>query len=245
MHIILKSLRENDISIRRRALDILYLMASTETSDKIVQELLNYSEEWADILIKEELVLKIAILAERFAENLQWYIDVVVRLVSSSGDYITDDIWFRIIQMITGFGKESNPELQKYAAQKLFNTLRLAHVHETLVAIGSYVLSEYSGYLVELGKEPLVIFETINKHYPNTSEKVKAMILNSYAKLAAKYADLKVPVMEVYSLCGGLLFVVIIRTFRPGYSTEKLRVYKNFGGRRGHLKQSVFQDTHL
>lgn len=58
---------------------------------------MSYSEDWADASIKEELVLKIAILAERYAEDLVWYVDVVIRLVGSSGDYVTDDIWFRII----------------------------------------------------------------------------------------------------------------------------------------------------
>lgn len=53
-------------------------------------------------------MLKIAILSERFAENLIWYIDVVIRLVNSSGEFVTEDIWFRIIQIITGFGKEVN-----------------------------------------------------------------------------------------------------------------------------------------
>jgi AP-2 complex subunit alpha len=46
-----------------------------------VEELLNYSDE-ADLSIKEELVLKIAILAEKFAPNLTWYIDVMIRLLS-------------------------------------------------------------------------------------------------------------------------------------------------------------------
>jgi AP-2 complex subunit alpha len=53
--------------------------------------------------------------------------------VSSSGDFVTEDIWFRIIQMITGFGKEINPAIQKYAAQKVFGALNIPHVHETLV----------------------------------------------------------------------------------------------------------------
>jgi len=42
-------------------------------------------------------VLKIAILAERYADNLMWYIDIVVRLVNSSGEYVTEDIWYRIV----------------------------------------------------------------------------------------------------------------------------------------------------
>lgn len=98
----------NDISIKRRALELLYLMCTEKTSTRIVEELLGYAEgktkivfdfliEWADLQIKEELVLKIAILSERFAENLIWYIDIVIRLVNSSGEYVTEDIWFRII----------------------------------------------------------------------------------------------------------------------------------------------------
>jgi len=94
---ILKSLKSNDISIKRRALDLLYLMCTQNTAKKIVEELLAYAEEKVDLVIKEELVLKIAILAEKFADNLIWYIDSVIKLISSSGDFVTDDIWFRII----------------------------------------------------------------------------------------------------------------------------------------------------
>lgn len=49
------------------------------------------------MVFKEELVLKTAILAEKFADDMQWYVDVVVQLVSIAGDFVTEDIWFRII----------------------------------------------------------------------------------------------------------------------------------------------------
>ena len=51
----------------------------------------------------EELVLKIAILAEKFAINLSWYIDVIIKLIEYAGDYTADDLWFRVAQMVTGF----------------------------------------------------------------------------------------------------------------------------------------------
>ena len=43
---------------------------------------------------KEELVLKIAILAEKFAGDLEWYIDVIIKLISTSGEFVTNEIWF-------------------------------------------------------------------------------------------------------------------------------------------------------
>ena len=61
-------------------------MCNYNNVGKIVEEMLNFNEE-TDMTIKEELVLKIAILSEKFAPNLTWYIDVVIRLLSKSGDY--------------------------------------------------------------------------------------------------------------------------------------------------------------
>jgi AP-2 complex subunit alpha len=125
---ILLALTDEDISIRRRSLDMLFLMASPESAERIVDELISYLESCADFTLKDELVLKIAILAERYARNQVWYIDVVVRLLGTAGEFITDDIWYRIIQLITGFG-QYNSDLQHYAAQKLYAVLSLAHVN--------------------------------------------------------------------------------------------------------------------
>ena len=96
LDVILLLLRDPDISIAKRALDILYLLCTPTESPRVIKELLKFSDA-APPNIKEELVLKIVILAEKFAEDILWYIDVVVRLITSSGNYITDEIWYRVI----------------------------------------------------------------------------------------------------------------------------------------------------
>ena len=58
------SLKDVDISIRRRALDLLFTMCTPSTAADICAELLKYLEV-ADFSLRDELVLKIAILAER------------------------------------------------------------------------------------------------------------------------------------------------------------------------------------
>jgi len=57
----------------------------------VVNELLAYLNE-DDYALKEELVLKIAILAERFALNLNWYVDVVIKLIELEGNYVSKEI---------------------------------------------------------------------------------------------------------------------------------------------------------
>jgi Adaptin N terminal region len=61
---IIASLKDPDVSIRRRALDLLFTMTNEGNADEIVTELLKYLNV-ADFSMREELVLKTAVLAER------------------------------------------------------------------------------------------------------------------------------------------------------------------------------------
>lgn len=63
---IISSLSDPDISIRRRALDLLFAMCNSQNVTDIVGELLQYLDI-ADLSMREELVLKCALLAERCA----------------------------------------------------------------------------------------------------------------------------------------------------------------------------------
>jgi AP-2 complex subunit alpha len=89
---IAESLHDPDISIRRRALDLLYGMCDCKNAQAVVQELLDYLVV-SDFAIREELVLKIAILAEKYAPTQRWYVDVVLTMMDKAGDYVSDDIW--------------------------------------------------------------------------------------------------------------------------------------------------------
>lgn len=87
-----ESLHDADISIRRRALDLLYGMCDAGNAVGIVDRLLDYLV-LSDFAIRDEIVLKVAILAEKFAPNQRWYIDVVLSLIDKAGDFVSDDIW--------------------------------------------------------------------------------------------------------------------------------------------------------
>jgi AP-2 complex subunit alpha len=65
------SLKDRDVSVRRRALDLLYSMCDGTNAKTIVGELLKYLGV-ADYTLREEMVLKIAILTEKFATEYEW-----------------------------------------------------------------------------------------------------------------------------------------------------------------------------
>ena len=206
---VLFSLKDTDISIRKRALDLLFAMCSRENAKEIVSELFNYLAV-ADFLIKEEMVLKIAILAERYATDYRWYLDTVLQLITIAGDHVSDDIWHRVVQIVT-----NREELQRYSAEAMLRSLYPMHVHETNVKVAAYVLGEF-GYLLteepDAGEDgvdpamappkfivtPIAMFEALHKHFWSVSTATKSIMLHSYMKLLNLYEDLEPPIAEVF-----------------------------------------------
>ena len=60
-------------------------------------------------------VLKVAILAEKYATDYTWYVDVILNLIRIAGDYVSDEVWFRVIQIVI-----NRDDVQGYAAKTVF-----------------------------------------------------------------------------------------------------------------------------
>ncbi|PSR86518.1 AP-2 complex subunit alpha-1 like [Actinidia chinensis var. chinensis] len=175
---IITSLKDPDISIRRRALDLLYGMCDVSNTKDIVEELLQYLST-ADFAMREELSLKAAILAEKFAPDLSWYVDVILQLIDKAGDFVSDDIWFRVVQFVT-----NNEDLQPYAAVKAREYLDKPAIHETMVKVSAYILGEYSHLLARRpGCSPKEIFSIIHEKLPTVSTSTIPILLSTYAKI--------------------------------------------------------------
>ena len=128
-HTIILSLRDRDISVRRRALDLLYSMCDVDNAELIVGELLRYLKV-ADYGLREEMVLKIAISTEKYATSYKWYVDTILQLISSAGDHVGDEVWYRVVQITT-----NTEDLQEYAAKAVFEHLKAPSCHESLIKI--------------------------------------------------------------------------------------------------------------
>jgi AP-1 complex subunit gamma-1 len=79
-NIILDCLRDGDISIRRRALELSYALITDQNVRILVRELLAFLEV-ADDEFKLGLTTQICLAAERFAPNKRWHIDTVLRVL--------------------------------------------------------------------------------------------------------------------------------------------------------------------
>ena len=60
-------------------------------------------------------VLKVAILAEKYATDYKWYVDVILNLIRLAGDYVSEEVWYRVIQIVI-----NRDDVQGYAAKTVF-----------------------------------------------------------------------------------------------------------------------------
>lgn len=190
--VIQSSLQDPDVSIRKRGLDLLYVMCDKSNSTEIVNHLVTYLAT-ATFEMREELVLKIAILAEKFATDLRWYIDVILQLIQLAGDFVTEDIWYRVVQIVT-----NNEDLQDYAASTCFKFLNTQpHIHENGIKVGAYILGEFGDQISDKSLTGQQIFDVLQSKFKTSSNTTKALLLSAYVKFANTYPELKAPIGAV------------------------------------------------
>src|SRR5271168_168701 len=191
--IIIGSLKDRDISVRRKGLDLLYSMCDATNAQPIVGELLQYLQN-ADFAIREEMVLKIAILTEKYATDIQWYVDISLRLIAMAGDHVSDEVWQRVIQIVT-----NNEELQVYAAQNTLQYVKADHCHETLVKIGGYILGEFGHLIAEdKGCSPIEQFMALQSKMMSASDTTRALLLSSFVKFVNLFPEIKPQLHQMF-----------------------------------------------
>ena len=192
---ILECLRDPDISIRRRALDLSFTLINDGNVRVLIRELLAFLEV-ADNEFKPIMTSQIGVAADRFAPNKRWHVDTMLRVLKLAGNYVKEQILSSFVRLIA-----TTPDLQTYSVQKLYAGLKDDITQEGLTLAGTWVIGEYGDALLRGGQyeeEELVqevkesdivdLFNTIlNSAY--SSQIVTEYIITSAMKLTARLKD--------------------------------------------------------
>uniref|UniRef100_A0A8C9SE62 AP-2 complex subunit alpha n=1 Tax=Scleropages formosus TaxID=113540 RepID=A0A8C9SE62_SCLFO len=183
---------ERDVSVRQRAVDLLYAMCDRSNAQQIVAEMLNYLET-ADYSIREEIVLKVAILAEKYAVDYSWYVDTILNLIRIAGDYVSEEVWYRVIQIVI-----NRDDVQGYAAKTVFEALQAPACHENLLKVGGYILGEFGNLIAgDPRSSPLVQFNLLHSKFHLCSVPTRALLLSTYIKFINLFPEIKGTIQEV------------------------------------------------
>ncbi|KHJ48270.1 adaptin region [Trichuris suis] len=185
---------ERDVSVRTRAVDLLYAMCDKSNATEVVQEMLAYLQ-YADYSIREEMVLKVAVLAEKYAKDYGWYVDIILNLIRVAGEFVSEEVWYRVIQVVV-----NREDVQGYAAKTVFEALQASCCHENMVKVGAYILGEFGNLIAgDPRSSPLVQFRLLHSTYHLCSNQTKSILLSTYVKFVNLFPEIKPQIMEVFA----------------------------------------------
>jgi AP-1 complex subunit gamma-1 len=201
---IVDCLKDPDISIRRRALDLIYALVTKANVVALVKELLNYlSLTTGDKEFKTDLTEKICVVIERFSPNEQWHIDTVIEVLSTAGAYAQPHVVTDLIALVS-----QTDELYAYSVHKLYDCLKKIKPNQfSLAQVAVWAVGEFGELLTstegaqaasiegsDMKFAPveemavLAIFKTLATH-PSADVLIKQYILTALAKLIRRFTD--------------------------------------------------------
>lgn len=139
---IIECLKDTDISIRKRALDVTYCLVDEENIKSMVKELLNFLLV-ADLEFKEELVSKICMCVDKYAPNRQWQIDTLIKVMCLAGNFVREEVRSKFCTIVA-----ASPELHTYSVHKIFLNMKDNLNQEALVIAGIWCVGEFGDMLI-------------------------------------------------------------------------------------------------
>ncbi|TPX69712.1 hypothetical protein CcCBS67573_g06774 [Chytriomyces confervae] len=147
---ILDCLKDSDVSIRHRALDLSFFLINSSNIRILTRELLSFIEV-AESDIKSSVASRIVDFAGRFRPNKRWEIDTTIRVMRAAGAQVDASTVNHSVKLIT----TSSKDLQLYSVRKLYNLVRLegdlALSQEGLVLVTVWCVGEFGDVLVRGG----------------------------------------------------------------------------------------------
>lgn len=139
-------------------------------------------------------MLKVAILAEKYATDYKWYVDVILNLIRLAGDYVSEEVWYRVIQIVI-----NREDVQGYAAKTVFEALQAPACHENMVKVGGYILGEFGNLIAgDARSAPLVQFRLLHSKYHLCSLATRALLLTTYVKFINLFPEIKTVIEDIF-----------------------------------------------
>ncbi|KAL1565654.1 AP-1 complex subunit gamma-2-like isoform X1 [Salvia divinorum] len=190
---ILECVKDPDASIRKRALELVYLLVYESNAKSLTKELVDYLEV-SDPEFKGDLTAKICSIVEKFSPEKLWYIDQMLKVLSEAGNYVKDEVWHALIVVITN---ASN--LHGYTVRALYKAVQKSSEQETLVRVAVWCIGEYGEMLISNAglldvEDPIAVTEAetvdlvetaINRNSLDLT--TQAMCLIALLKLSSRY----------------------------------------------------------
>ncbi|KAL6912296.1 hypothetical protein ACP4OV_001101 [Aristida adscensionis] len=202
---ILECVKDADASIRKRALELIFLLINDTNVKPLTKELVDYLDV-ADPDFKGDLTAKICSIVEKFSQEKLWYLDQMFKVLAVSGNHVKDDVWHALIVVLSNAS-----ELQGYSVRSLYKALKASGEQGSLVRVAVWCIGEYGEMLVNNvgmleGEEPITVTESdaldavevaLNRYSADVT--ARAMCLVALLKLTSRFPSTSERIKQIVS----------------------------------------------
>jgi len=153
--LVVDCLEDADDTLKIKTLDLLFRMTNKSNVQPIVDKLLEYLQQAPrESKVREDLVLKIHSLGEKFSPSKTWYVKTMNTLFEMGGDLITHDICSKFIKVVSDFEGEAGGEHFRESTIKLYAKIlrKKEKVPPAMMTVIAWIMGEHAYTITKLTK---------------------------------------------------------------------------------------------
>ena len=194
---IVDCLKDPDISIRRRSLDILCLLVNQQNVTTLVPDLIQFLMV-SDLEFKEDLTARICQVVEKFSPNTMWRVETTISVLSLAGQFVHQDVVRNFVALVM-----NSPDQRQEIVRKLYVAFLEHSQQETLVQVASWCIGEFGDDLTEgaseISEEFVVDMLTNIIRSQSFSAVTKHYVITALVKLAVRFPTCEEQIRDAIS----------------------------------------------
>ncbi|KAM9845124.1 AP-1 complex subunit gamma-like 2 [Aulostomus maculatus] len=208
---IVDCLKDQDASVKRRALELSLALVSTSNIRSMMKELLHFLSSCPPEL-RAQAASGIFHAAERYAPSQRWHIDTILHVLTTAGGDVRDETVPNLIQLITNAS-----ELHCYTVHKLYRALLTDISQQSLVQVACWCIGEYGDLLLRGECQEMEPVQVTEDHVLNALETVlqshmsspatRGFALTAIMKLSTRVTDNVDRIRRLVSIYGSCIDV--------------------------------------
>ena len=143
---VLECLKDPDVSIKRRAMELCFALTNTNNFQIMSKELISFLQT-AEPEFKAQCSSSMVTSAERFAPTKRVHIDTLIDVLKTAGNTVRDDVIFNTLQLVS-----SATDLQPYTVHETWKAVKETEncsEKQPLVQVACWCIGEYGAYLLD------------------------------------------------------------------------------------------------
>jgi len=199
--VVIDCLEDSDETLRRKTIDLLYKMTTPQNVVIIVDKMVASLKATIDIFFRKDLVQRITSLAERFAPDAYWYVDIMGVVFDTAGDLVQMSVAHNLMKLIAeseDSSEATEKDVRTYAVDFYIEQLKKPVIQEIYIKVIAWVLGEFGHLSTSLSRSDVIqeLVSVLERPLMEASE-ARAWAVCALIKLTAHSAEIPDVVSQV------------------------------------------------